>query len=61
MDVLKLSDNKNIRKLFSKYELFFLGQANSSSDASQVLLLQFSISRALLPVSPSLPNFTLAN
>ena len=42
MDVLKIPDNKNIRKLFSKYELPFLGQVNSSSDASQVLLLQFS-------------------
>ena len=35
IDVLKIPGNRNIRKLFSKYELFFLNQANSSSDPSQ--------------------------
>ena len=34
LDVLKIADNKNIEKLFSKYELFFLDQANSSSNLS---------------------------
>ena len=29
-----MPDNKNIGKLFSKYELLFLDQANSSSNAS---------------------------
>ena len=32
--VFKIPDNKNIGKLFSKYELLFLDQANSSSNAS---------------------------
>ena len=45
IDVFKISDNKGIGKLFSKYELLFLDQANSSSDPSQVLILQFSIPR----------------
>ena len=43
------SDNKNTGKLFSKYKLHFLHQANSSSDPSQMLMLQFSIPRASLP------------
>ena len=34
IDVFEISDNKNIGKIFSKYELLFLNQANSSSDPS---------------------------
>ena len=61
IDVFKIPDNKNIGKLFSKYELLFLNQANSSSDPSQILILQFPIPRASIPPSPCLSNFTLAN
>ena len=39
IDVLELTDNKNIGKLFSKYKLLFPNQANSSSDPSQILIL----------------------
>ena len=31
-DVFKIPDTKNIEKLFPKYELLFLDQANSSSN-----------------------------
>ena len=34
VDVFEIPDNKNIKKLFSNYGLFFLDQANSSSDQS---------------------------
>ena len=34
IDVFEISDNKNIGKIFSKHELLFLNQANSSSDPS---------------------------
>ena len=61
IDVFEMSDNKNFEKLFSKYELLFLDQANSSSNPSQILIQQFPIPRASLPPSPSLPNFTSAN
>ena len=61
IDVFKILDNKNIGKLFSKYELLFLDKANSKSDPSQILILQFSMPRASLPSSPTLSNFTLAN
>ena len=61
IDVFEIPDNKNIEKLFSKYELLFLNQAISCSDPSQILILQFATARALLPPSPSLSNFTLAN
>ena len=61
IDVFEIPDNKNIGKLFSKYEMLFLDQANSSSDPSQILIIQFSIPRPSLPPSPSLSNFTLAN
>ena len=54
IDVFEIPDNKSIGKLFSKYELLFLSQANSSSDPSQILILQFPIPRAFLPLSPSL-------
>ena len=60
-DVFEILDNKNIEKLFSKYELLFLDQANSSSDRSQILIQQLPIPRASLTPSPSLSNFTLAN
>ena len=59
--MFKIPDNKNIGKLFSKYELLFLDQANFSSNPSQILILQFPIRRASLPSSLSLSNFTLAN
>ena len=36
----ELPDNKNIGKLFSKYELLSLDQADFSSDLSKILLLQ---------------------
>ena len=52
--------HKNIGKSFSKYELFFLDQANSSSDPSQILILQLPIPRTSQPLSPSLSNFTQA-
>ena len=61
IDVFEIPDNKDIGKLFPKYELPFLDQANSSSDPSQTLTQQFPIPRASLPPSPSLSNFTLAN
>ena len=60
MDVFEIPDIKNIGKLFSKFELLYLDQANFSSDPSQILMLNLPISRAFLPPSPSLPNFTLA-
>ena len=45
----KIPDNKNNGKMFSKNELLFLHQANSSSDPSQILILQFFIPRVSLP------------
>ena len=48
-------------KLFSKYELLFLDQANFSSDPPQILIQQFSIPRAFLPPSPAVSIVTLAN
>ena len=60
-DVFELPDNKDIAKLFSKYELFFLDQSNFSSNLFQVLILQHINPRASLPSLPSLLNFTLAN
>ena len=39
IDFFELSDNINIRKLLSKYELFCMCQANSSSDLSQIFIL----------------------
>ena len=61
IDKFKISDNKNIRNFFSKYELLFFDQANSSSGSSQSLILQFPIPRTSLPPSLSLSNFALAN
>ena len=46
---------------FSKYELLYLDQAKSSSDPSQIMMLQFSTTGAFLPPSQSLLTFTLAN
>ena len=34
LDVFNIPDNKNTEKLFSKHELLFLDQANSSSNPS---------------------------
>ena len=45
----------------SKYELFFPYQANSSSDLSQILMLQHPIPILLLSPPPFLSNFTLQN
>ena len=61
IDVFKIPDNRSIGKLFSKYELLFLDQANSSSDASQLLMLKFPKTRASLPPWPCLSYFTLIN
>ena len=61
IDKFKISDNKNIRNFFSKYELLFFDQTNSSSGSSQLLILQFPIPRSSLPPSLSLSNFALAN
>ena len=60
-NVFKIPDNKNIGKLFSKYEMLYLDQANSSSDPSQILILQFPTPRASLSPSSSLSNFTLVS
>ena len=59
--VFEIPENKNIGKLFSKYKLVFLDQANSSSDLPQILIPQFPTPRAFLPRSSSLSSFTLAN
>ena len=61
IDVFKIPGNKNIGISFSNYGLFYLDQANSSSDPSQILILRFFIPRGSLPYSRSLSNFTLAN
>ena len=63
INLFEIQHNKNIGKLFPKYELLFLDQANSSSDPSQtdLLILRFPIPRASLPSLSSLSNFTLAN
>ena len=61
MDVFELPGNKNIGKLFSKYKLLFPNQASSSSDPSQILILQHPIPMSFLPPSPSLANFALDN
>ena len=47
-DVFELTENKNIEKLFSKYDLFSLDQANLGSDPSQILIIQYPISTAFL-------------
>ena len=60
INVFEIPDNKNIGKLFSKYELLLLDQADSSFDPSQILILQSPTPKASLPVSSSLPNVTLA-
>ena len=60
INVFEIPD-RNIWKLFSKYELLFLDLANSSSDPSQILILQFTTLKASLPPLPSLSNFTIAN
>ena len=60
IDVLEIPD-KNVGKLFSKYELLFFDQASFSSYPSKILILKFFIPRAFLPPLPSLSNLTLAN
>ena len=61
INVFEMPNNKNVGKLFSKYELLFLHKANSSGDPSQILILQFPILRASLTPLPSLSNVTLSN
>ena len=61
IDVFEIPDNKQILKLFSKYELLFLDQPNSCSNPSQTLVLQFPLPRAFLTPSSFLSNFALAN
>ena len=60
-DVFELPENKNIGKLFSKYEVLFLDQANFSSNPFQELLLIHSIPRASLLPLPSPLNFNHAS
>ena len=45
-DVVEITNNKNIAKLFSKYEQLLLNQDHFSSDPSQTLILQFPMPRA---------------
>ena len=59
--IFKLPDNTNIGKLFSKYELFSLNQANLISYSSQILTLPYPFPLASLSPSPSLSNFRLVN
>ena len=61
IDVFEIQENKNIWKLLSKYELIFLDKVNSSSDPSEILILQSPISRAFLPPSLFLYKFDIAN
>ena len=61
IDLFETPGNKNVGIIFSNYELFYLDQANSSSDSSQILILRFFIPRGSLPYSRSLSIFTLAN
>ena len=61
IDVFEIPGNKNIWRLFSKYEVLFLDQANFSFDPFQILILRFFIRRASLPPSRSQSNFALAN
>ena len=46
VDVFKITDNKNIGKLSSKFELLLLDEANSSSDSSPTLTQRFPTRRA---------------
>ena len=60
-DASELPDNKNFGKLFSKYKMFSLDQANSNSDPSQKLILQYPIPKASIPSLQPLLVFSLAN
>ena len=60
-DVFELPDNENIGKLFSKYELFSLDQANLISDPSQILILQYPFPTAYLPSLSPPSIFPLVN
>ena len=46
IDIFEITDNKIIAKLFSKYELLLVDQANFSSDPSQTLILRFPMPKA---------------
>ena len=59
IDVFEIPDKQNIGKLFLKYYLLFLDQANPNSVPSQILILWCPKPRASLLPSPSLSNFTL--
>ena len=45
-------------ELLSKYETFFLDQANSSFDPSQILILEYHIPKASLSLSISSMQFS---
>ena len=60
IDVYEIPNNKHIRNCFSKYELLFQDQANSSSDRSKILILQSSIPTTFLLPLPFLFNFAPA-
>ena len=47
VDVFEKTDDKNIAKLLSKYELLLLDQANFSCHPSQTLIPRFPMPRAL--------------
>ena len=59
IDVFEILDNKSIGKCFTKFELLFLDQANSSSDSYQILRLPTP--RVFQPPSPYLSNFSPAH
>ena len=61
IDVFEILDDKYIGKKSSKYKLLFLDQANSISDLSQILILEFPVPRNFLPPLTSLFNFALAD
>ena len=61
ISVFETPDNKNIGIFFSNYWLLFLDKTTSSSDSSQILILQFPIPRASLPLLASLSTFKLSN
>ena len=47
--VFELPDNKNVEKLFSKYELLSLNQPDFISDPTKTLILQYLFPAASLP------------
>ena len=59
--LFELPDNKNTGTFFSKYELLFPNQANSSFAPSQILILQHPIPISSLHPSPFLADFVPLN